>query len=258
MKYITAFFMAWGNFFYIPSPVKLWDNELRKMQLVFFPIIGVLIGLLWCALFFVLAKFGAPVTIAVFLLAIYPYKISGFIHLDGFMDCSDAILSRRDIKERQRILKDSHVGAFAVINVAILFIASYAAMSGIVAKYYFFEINFEMIAPLLFIPVVSRACSAFSVLAFEPINFSQYSDSFDATGNKRYWLLTVGITAICLVSAFVFFGSESAIILGILITVHFAVSFHARGQLGGMNGDIAGYALTISECTALFVWNFMI
>lgn len=31
------------------------------------------------------------------------------------MDCCDAILSRRDLRERQRILKDSTCGAFRVI-----------------------------------------------------------------------------------------------------------------------------------------------
>ena len=33
------------------------------------------------------------------------------------MDCNDAIMSRRPLEERQRILKDSTVGAFAVVTV---------------------------------------------------------------------------------------------------------------------------------------------
>ena len=47
MKLITAFFMAWGNFFAIPCPCKLWDNNLRQLQLVFFPMIGLLMGAGW-------------------------------------------------------------------------------------------------------------------------------------------------------------------------------------------------------------------
>lgn len=261
MRYITAFFMAWGNFFYIPCPVKLWDNNLRRLQLAFFPLIGVLIGLLWYALFAIFEKLGVPEVVAVFVLSMYPYKISGFIHLDGFMDCSDAILSRRDLSERQRILKDSHVGAFAVINVGILFVASYAAMSGIVAKFYVnkFESVFELM-PLIIIPVMSRACSALAVLEYPTIAESQYAKSFEAQVSYRYRLF---INAFWIIPLVVMEYLEPEllkvyVVLVIVPLVHFVVTAYARKQLGGMNGDIAGYALTISECAGLLAWNFVI
>lgn len=47
--------------------------------------------------------------------------ITGMLHLDGFMDVCDAILSRRSKEEKLRILKDSATGAFAVIPLVILF-----------------------------------------------------------------------------------------------------------------------------------------
>ena len=258
MRYITAFFMAWGNFFYIPCPVKLWDNNLRRLQLAFFPLIGVLIGLLWYALFAIFEKLGVPEVVAVFVLSMYPYKISGFIHLDGFMDCSDAILSRRDLPERQRILKDSHVGAFAVINVGILFVASYAAMSGIVTKFYVhkFESVFELM-PLIIIPVMSRACSALAVLEYPTIAESQYAKSFEAQVSYRYRLF---INAFWIIPIVVMEYLEPELlkvcmVLVIVPLVHFVVTACARKQLGGMNGDIAGYARTISECVGLLAWN---
>ena len=44
MRYITAFFMAWGNFLVIPCPCKLWDSRLNRLMLAFLPEIGALIG----------------------------------------------------------------------------------------------------------------------------------------------------------------------------------------------------------------------
>lgn len=261
MKYITAFFMAWGNFFYVPCPLKLWDDNLRKLQLGFFPIIGMLIGLLWYALFAIFAKLGVPIVVAVFVLSMYPYKISGFIHLDGFMDCSDAILSRRDLAERQRILKDSHVGAFAVINVGILFVASYAAMSGIVARFYSNGTKsiFDLM-PLVLIPIMSRACSALAVLEYPSIAASQYAKSFETQVSYRFRLF---INAFWIIPLVVITYLEPELlkvymVLVIVPLVHFVVTTYARKQLGGMNGDIAGYALTISECVGLLAWNFVI
>ena len=39
------------------------------------------------------------------------------------MDVCDAVMSRRDLEIRQKILKDSRVGAFAVICICILMLA---------------------------------------------------------------------------------------------------------------------------------------
>lgn len=263
MRYITAFFMAWGNFFYVPCPVKLWDNNLRRLQLAFFPLIGMMIGLLWCALFFIFAELRLPAAVAIFVLSMYPYKISGFIHLDGFMDCSDAILSRRDLEERQRILKDSHVGAFAVINVGMLFVASYAAMNGIVSKFYVQDLSMYNLMPLLIIPVVSRAYSALAVLEYKPIELSQYAQSFEAKPNYKYRLCILSLCVIPLLvmlrfkPSFYSFLGICAVVFTVVI-VHVFVANYARRELGGMNGDIAGYALTISECAGLIAWNFVI
>ena len=49
------------------------------------------------------------------------------MHMDGFMDVNDAIMSRRPLEDRLRILKDSTVGAFAVITVMFLVLAMYVA-----------------------------------------------------------------------------------------------------------------------------------
>ena len=254
MKYITAFFMAWGNFCAIPCPCKLWDNELRKLQLVFFPFIGLMLGVIWCAIPFVINlvplvtnEFEIPIILGALLVALYPYLITGFIHLDGFMDCSDAILSRRDLAERQRILKDSHVGAFSVICVVILMMFSYAG------GYALMDGNLHAAGALLGIPVVSRICSAYGVLNFVPIGHSQYKASYDKGGNMGYniVLLLMFMAVVAYTAAMFYYGAVVAILT--TAVTHFLVMFYGRKQLGGMSGDIAGYALTVAECVGLIV-----
>lgn len=262
MKYITAFFMAWGNFFVVPCPCKLWDNNLRRLQLVFFPLIGILMGVLWYFLYRGMVFIDVPLQLQAAVMTIYPFLISGFIHLDGFMDCSDAILSRRDLEERQRILKDSHVGAFAVISVVILFLMFFSSMWALIEKDAINNLerlkNTNMWV-LILIPVVSRACSAYGVLNFVPIGHSQYKASYDKKINKQYGiilnfmiLVTIIIAIIPSVTSHSYIDAKS-IIAVILITVitHHTMMLYGRKQLGGMSGDIAGYALTISECVGV-------
>ena len=100
-KAVTGFFMSWGMFCAIPCPLKLWSEDAKLLSVVFIPFIGAVIGLIWSACAVLLRLIGAPQLITAALLTICPYLLSGFIHLDGFMDCCDAILSRRDLAERQ-------------------------------------------------------------------------------------------------------------------------------------------------------------
>ena len=103
---ITAFFMAWGMFLSIPCPAKIWDEKARPWQLVYLPLIGLLVGGIWALAAYFTGLFGKLPAVCAAILAALPFLLTGFIHLDGFMDCCDAILSRRDLATRQKILKD--------------------------------------------------------------------------------------------------------------------------------------------------------
>ena len=115
-QYLTGFFMAWGNFCALPCPCKRWDTNATPLMLGFLPSVGVIIGAIWAVLYFAAVYFGLPYLVVAFLVTFLPFALCGFLHMDGFMHCSDAILSRRPLEDRQRILKDSHTGAFAVIS----------------------------------------------------------------------------------------------------------------------------------------------
>ena len=119
--------MAWGNFSQIPCPVKRWDEEARKWMVALMPLIGISCGLVQLIAFYLLKfveSFGGEIfaqPLQATLLTMAPLLVCGFIHLDGYMDVSDGILSRRDLEKRRAILKDSSIGAFAVIMVVFFF-----------------------------------------------------------------------------------------------------------------------------------------
>ena len=105
-QYLTSFFMAWGNFCALPCPCKRWDTNATPLMLGFLPSVGVIIGAIWAILYFAAVYFGLPYLVVAFLVTFLPFALCGFLHMDGFMDCCDAILSRRDLETRQKILKD--------------------------------------------------------------------------------------------------------------------------------------------------------
>ncbi|MGO8949817.1 MAG: adenosylcobinamide-GDP ribazoletransferase [Ktedonobacterales bacterium] len=95
--------------------------------LSWFPLVGALIGgglaLLDWALTPLLAL---PVRDAVLLFA--AALITGMLHLDGFIDCCDALLGAHSVERRLEILRDSRVGAYGAIGAALLLIARFAAL----------------------------------------------------------------------------------------------------------------------------------
>lgn len=260
MKLVTAFFMAWGNFLKIPCPVKKWDSKLNKMMLAFLPSIGALVGIILAlavALMVMVAPWIPSVSIRALVVFLVPMICCGFIHLDGFMDVNDAVLSRRDLAERQRILKDSATGAFAVITLVILMIAFFVGVVSLI------EAGPKLpIGAVLLIPIISRTWSGFDVLVKKKIGVSQYAANEKATGKEKavfliQWLIYVGASiAICHSLWYV------AVLVGAIEHLALlACGAFARKQLGGMNGDIAGYEIVMAECVGVFalgvIMNFV-
>jgi adenosylcobinamide-GDP ribazoletransferase len=101
-------------------PCKKWDGGLRPLMIALLPLIGLILGALWLAAALLLRLAGPAGLFGAAVMTLLPWALSGFMHLDGYMDCCDAILSRRDLPERQRILKDPHAGTFAVVCLTAL------------------------------------------------------------------------------------------------------------------------------------------
>ncbi len=238
---VTAFFMAWGMFWIVPCPLKWWDERARIGMLLFLPAIGALIGLVWAICAF-LAERYIPGKIAAALLASAPYVLSGFIHLDGYMDCADAVLSRRDLETRRKILKDSHIGSFAAVALVILFLTEYAAFAG-----------YDLGRKVWLLPLVCagpRALCSCCVLGYEPIPGSSYERMFSGGVPLRAKYCAMAVLAAVVVLPPVFLGVNglcSAVgALGAFLTIAYI-----RHDLGGMSGDVSGAGTTVGELCAL-------
>ena len=156
--WIYGFFMAWGMFLAIPCPLKLWNEKARSKMICCLPLVGLVVGGVWLLAAYV-GRF-LPRSAAGLLIAAAPWLATGFLHLDGFMDVCDAVLSRRDLPRRQEILKDSHCGAFAVISMVLLALSQWS----------FAMAREELpLLPLLVIPAASRACAALAAHDHQPV-----------------------------------------------------------------------------------------
>ena len=248
---MTGFWMAWTMFWIVPSPVKKWDNDKYTQMLVWVPVIGLFIGLLWALLAWLLGLAGGLSFFGAALLFVFCPIMSGFIHVDGMMDCADAVLSHRDLEEKYRILKDSHTGAFAVIAAVLWGIIGFSLAATAVAN----GLIFEHFHCLIFIPAATRCCSVLAVMLIKPLGTSGYAKTHDSVRAGAVICLFL-ILAVCIAAPIVIYGlpglSVAAGAFGSFLMLLYLIH-----NLKGMSGDISGAAICFGEICALAALAFI-
>ena len=247
-KLLKAFCMSFSMFCAIPTPFShVWEDSVRSLMLVVFPFVGTIIGGIWALTAFLLDKINCPQMFAAAILALTPYLLTGGIHLDGYMDCCDAIFSRRPLEKKREILKDSHVGSFAVIALATLFMFSFAAFASRNGEAW----------PLIIICTVSRACSAIGVSSFRPMSHSEYAGNFQQGISKGNIIALCAILNITVAIASYLFSLDGFIISVATILGYVFATAYAFKNLDGFSGDVTGFGHTIAELCGVIVLTLM-
>ncbi|MBE6899197.1 MAG: adenosylcobinamide-GDP ribazoletransferase [Ruminococcaceae bacterium] len=239
-KLIKAFCMSFSMFCAIPTPFShVWEDSVRSLMLVVFPFVGTVIGGIWALAAILLDKMNCPQMFGAALLALLPYLLTGGIHLDGYMDCCDAIFSRRPLEKKREILKDSHVGSFAVVGLAILMIFSFAAFASADGS--------ENMLSLIFICMLSRACSAIGVSTLRPMGHSEYAGNFQQGISKGNITAISVILVVSFALAYLICGNEGLVSCFATVVGYVICTAYAFKNLDGFSGDVTGFGHTLAE-----------
>lgn len=233
--WLYALGMCQSMFCALPFPWHGWEEKARDRMLSCLPVIGLEIGLIWFGIGHLVAALNLPRMLCAAILCAAPYFLTGFMHLDGFMDVTDAVRSYRSLERRREILKDSHVGSFAVIAVALLVLFQFAACT---------EITPEKLGALPLIPAVSRCCSVLAINWLPPMETSQYAN------RKTHWVLPLVMLAAAIGFGFLE-GISVGVTLAVVVAGFLLALRRAYRSLQGMNGDISGYCISLGELAGL-------
>lgn len=250
-KLYKGFIMALSMFTIIPTPYIEWDDEGVKNMMKFYPIIGLIVGVIWSIIYYLIKILNVSIALKSTIIMIVPFIVTGMLHLDGFMDVCDAILSRRDREEKLRILKDSTIGAFAVISLLILFFLQFAAIYSIIEKNMSFYI-------LILIPIVSRSSVAYFLLSRRTIKESTLGTYFKkGTNIKDKVIMIVSLIIMTIISFILLHVYGLVIVLVIILGVTWAVE-KCKKEFGGISGDVAGFALVLGEVIGILTLGLIL
>ena len=226
----------------IPMPYVQWKEENMKYAMCFFPLVGLAIGIVMGAWMY-LAKFlGIGNILFAGIATIIPVIISGGIHIDGFCDTVDDRSSNQSAERKLEILKDPHIGAFALIYCVVYFIAVFS---------FWTEININM-DTIIFIALgfmLSRAFSAVSIVTFKCSKNSGLAYMFSNAAEKQVVKKSMFVYIVMIFTIMLFINSLLAILLTILCFVKYKKMSY--NEFGGITGDLAGYFLQMLELILL-------
>ena len=85
--------VAFAMYSRLPVPKADWEEDNMKYCICFFPLIGLISGLLVNVTWRLLLLAGAGNAVQGSVLAVIPILVTGGIHMDGLMDTADALAS---------------------------------------------------------------------------------------------------------------------------------------------------------------------
>lgn len=251
--------IAFSMYSKIPVPTVEWNEKNQKYAICYFPLVGAVIGLFsfgWYRLCELLrAAGGEPAKgfCVAGLLAI-PILVTGGIHIDGFMDTSDARHSYGDKARKLEILKDAHIGAFAVIRLLLYFILLYGGMCQLTEE--------KQVRAMVLCYILSRTLSGMAVVTFPAAKKTGTLYAFSSHAHKRAVRIVLAVYLAALSGVLLFAdGVWGALILlgnGLLFFYYYRMALR---EFGGITGDLAGWFLQLSElvsCLIIGIWPFIL
>lgn len=263
-QHVQAAIAAFQFLTRIPIPIVVpFERPVLTRSILYFPLAGVVIGICLGAASWALPLILPAWPSAIMLLALW-IGLSGGLHLDGWMDTADGVLSHRSREKMLDIMKDSRVGAMGVIAAVLLLLLKASLIAELLGNK---SISTLAIAAVLMLSTVwSRTWMSVAIAGWKP-----------ARPNEGIGQLFHGVkggnaviaVAIAFIISFVTLMINdvnilnSTIIAGIAMLVTLFIgggmSIWLNKKLGGLTGDTYGAmneAVELALLLAAVIWTY--
>jgi len=240
----TSFWLALMFLTRIPAPtLRLVTDRDHGRALVFFPLIGLLIGLVLAGLWFLLPG-SMPLLSAALLLLVWVF-ITGGLHIDGLADSADAWLGGLGDKTRTlEIMKDPRAGSAAIMAVVCVLLVKFSALASFTGS--------DCLLAVMIAPVIGRCVPALLFLTTPYARAIGLASPMLHNAEPR---LCLGVVAVMLmlVSAALFslLAWYVFVFWLLLAALLWALRSLMLARIEGVTGDTVGASVEIIEMSVL-------
>lgn len=222
----------------LPVPGPTTAQPLGR-AVVFFPLVGLLLGLVLVGLDAVFQRF-LPDLLAAVLLTGALVLLTGGLHLDGLADAADGLLAGRTPQDRLRIMRDPAVGSYGATAVGLVLLLKTAAIASLATPRW---------PTLLIFPVLGRWAMVWAITAFPYGRPEGLGSAFKANAGLGSLLVAslLALIPTLLVSARGF----HAWVLPAIIVISWATVRWMLTRIPGLTGDCYGALNEVVETAAL-------
>lgn len=225
--------------------IEVKEEDFQK-GIVYFPLVGAVIGVLSAASFLLFNKFLNSF-IAIILMVLINIMFTGALHLDGLADTCDGIFSARKKERMLEIMRDSRVGT-----------------NGVIAIFFDLALRIALLRSIpvgFIVPVIIASNILSRTMLVLMCGIGKYARAEGGLGNlfigktskvQIFLAILIGAT----LSA-VFLKVKLIIILPVLILSTLIINSYIASKIGGITGDVLGANNEIMEILVLFMVVFM-
>ncbi|WP_206207718.1 adenosylcobinamide-GDP ribazoletransferase [Virgibacillus indicus] len=247
MKMIKSFLISLQ--FLTAFPIKMnlpMDKTHIEKSIKTFPLLGLFQGILFSLLLYVLTEWTSLSLLAVaFAVWLFTILLTGGIHLDGWMDASDAYFSYQDREKRLEIMQDPRTGAFGVMAVIILLSSRFL---------FIYEItSFGNSLTLLLIgliPFLSKSVMGTMLLTIPAAKKDGLASFFQKAGNSstlKVYPFYLAALYVCILFIDNQFILPSLVLTLIAIGCYLFIRKISVTSFGGITGDVLGASVEGTE-----------
>jgi len=200
------------------------------------PLVGAGIGALMWAACAGAAALGLPSGVSALLAVAAGVLVTGGLHEDGLADLADGFGGGRERERKLEIMRDSRIGSYGVLALAIVLGLKVQAMAGVAGS-----------APPLWPFVALAAGSRFAMLAVLEVLPPARADGLGhAAGQAGGWRPWAGL-AVALAVLLPLGGAALGLVAAMALAA-VAMAALAKRQIGGQTGDVLGAVQQVSDC----------
>jgi len=244
-EYLNDFLLFFQFFTRIPINKSLkCDKENFRRGSVFFPVVGLFIGVVQWVVYFLLIKV-LPVNITSVFVVIIPIVITGGLHVDGLGDTCDGFFSLKGDKYKIiEVMKDSTVGTYATIAIVFDMLARYAAVNAII------EMNLPLI--LIATPIIARFTVVF--ISFIGKNAKETGSGNIFIGNIDIKRIIITCVITIILGTLLIGFKQSVILIIPALLLSFLFNKFCESKITGLTGDSLGANNELVEILTMIVF----